>query len=36
MISPIVKKKCFHDVHKLVYSRFLVEQKDIEKNKQHC
>ena len=32
MISPIVKQKLFHDVHRLVYSRFLVEQKDIEKN----
>ena len=31
MISPIAKQKLFHDVHKLVYSRYLVEQKDIEK-----
>ena len=36
MISPIVKKNFFHDVYELVYSRYLVEQKDIEKNEQHC
>ena len=36
MISPIVKKDFFHDVHKLVCARYLVEQKDIEKNEQHC
>ena len=38
MISPIVKKnkKKIHDVHRLVYSRYLVEQKDIEKNEQRC
>ena len=38
MISPIVKKnkKKIHDVHRLVYSRYLVEQKDVEKNEQRC
>ena len=36
MISPIVKKDFFHDVHKLVYARYFGEQKDIEKNEQHC
>ena len=30
------QKQKIHDVHRLVYSRYLVEQKDIEKNEQRC
>ena len=33
MISPIVEKKFFHGVHKLVYWRYLVEENDIEQKR---
>ena len=40
MISPIVEKKFFHGVHKLVYWRYLVEENDIEQKRaallNHC